>query len=452
MNDNDLKNIIDDINFLAEEKNDSMIVNILFDEHPSDIAIIIKGLSKSSGKHVFSLLDADTASDVIMEFDESVREKLIADLRHERISEIVDEMPSDDATDFVAELPDDVAEKVLESIDEEDSSEVKELLRHEEDTAGGIMAKEFVSVFSGVSVDEAIREIRAKADEVEEIYNVYATDSEGHLAGSIPLKELLLAKSNQKVQNIMVTDIASVPVDLDQEEVANIFRRYDQVSMPVVDKDGKVVGRITIDDIVDVMHEEAGEDMQKMAGIADEEEIHETSVFKISFGRLPWLLVGFIGQLAAAFILKQFEASLKEIFIATFFIPLMMAMGGNSGIQSATIVVRGLALGELSPGKTLQRLGREILVSLFNGTVCGVLLFAVVAFFNDPAFGFILAFSMVLVILNATVIGASVPLVLRKAGIDPAIATGPLITTFNDIIGLSIYLGLITFTFKYLHV
>lgn len=452
MEDNDLKNIIDDINYLAEEKNDSMIKNILFDEHPSDIAIIIKGLWKGSGKHVFNLLDADTASDVIMEFDESVREKLISDLRHERISEIVDEMPSDDATDFVAELPEDVAEKVLESIDEEDSSEVKELLRHEEDTAGGIMAKEFVSVFSDASVDEAIREIRTKADEVEEIYNVYATDSEGHLAGFIPLKKLLLAKSNQKVKNIMVTDIVRVPVGMDQEEVANIFRRYDMVSTPVVDEDGKLIGRITIDDIVDVMHEEAAEDMQKMAGIADEEEIHETSVIKISFGRLPWLLVGLVGQLAAAYILKQFEASLKEIFIATFFIPLMMAMGGNSGIQSATIVVRGLALGELNPGKTFQRLGREVLVSLFNGTVCGVLLFAVIAFLNDPVFGFVLAFSMLLVMLNATVIGASVPLILRKAGIDPAIATGPLITTFNDIIGISIYLGLLTFTFKYLHV
>ena len=211
-----------------------------------------------------------------------------------------------------------------------------------------------------------------------------------------------------------------------------------------------MVGRITVDDIVEVIEEEASEDIQKMAGIADEEEIRETSVFKISFGRLPWLLVGFVGQLIAALVLSQFEASLRDIFLAIFFIPMMMAMGGNSGIQAATIVVRGIALGELSPDDTFKRLSREIKVSLFNGAVCGLLLFGIIAVFDTPTFGFVLALSMLAVIINASILGASIPLILRKVGVDPAIAAGPLITTFNDIIGLAIYLGLVTAALQFI--
>ena len=400
--------------------------------------------------YAFGLLDADTASDVLVEFDDVTRDKLVSELRHERLSEIVDEMDSDDATDLVSDLPEEVAEKVLEAIDEEDSDEVKELLRHDEDTAGGIMALEFVSVAEGSSVDLAIREIRSKADEVEQVYNVYAVDKEDHLVGFLPLKQLILAKSSQTVSNIMVTDVISVQTDVDQEEVANIFRKYNLVSLPVVDHDGRLVGRITVDDIVDVMEEEASEDIQKMAGIADEEEIRETSIVKISFGRLPWLIVGFLGQLVAALVLGLFEVSLKEIIALTLFIPLMMAMGGNAGIQAATIVVRGIALGELNPGETAARLAREVKVSLINGSLCAVLLFGVTGLVYGPTFGSVLAISMIAVMLNASFFGASIPFLLRKFNVDPAIATGPLITTFNDIVGLSIYLGFVTASLRYL--
>ena len=248
----------------------------------------------------------------------------------------------------------------------------------------------------------------------------------------------------------MVTDVISVQTDVDQEEVANIFRKYNLVSLPVVDHDGKLVGRITVDDIVDVMEEEASEDIQKMAGIADEEEIRETSIVKISFGRLPWLIVGFLGQLVAALVLGLFEVSLKEIIALTLFIPLMMAMGGNAGIQAATIVVRGIALGEPNPGETAARLGREVKVSLINGSLCAVLLFGVTGLVYGPTFGSVLAISMIAVMLNASFFGASIPFLLRKFNVDPAIATGPLITTFNDIVGLSIYLGFVTASLRYL--
>lgn len=450
MEDLDLKNIIEDIEYLASEKNSRMILNILVGNYPADVAQILGNLSEENEKYVFGLLDADTASDVIVELDDVSREKLVSELQHERISEIVDEMESDDATDLVAELPDEIAEKVLDAIDEEGSEEVKELLRHEEDTAGGIMALEYVSMPEETTVDEAIEEIRAKAEDVPEVYNVYVVDKEGMLVGFLPLKNLIVAQASQKLKDVLIADVISVPTEMDQEEVANIFRRYNLVSIPVVDELGRLVGRITVDDIVEVIEEEASEDMQKMAGIADEEEIRETSVFKISFGRLPWLLVGFVGQLIAALVLFQFEASLKDIFLAIFFIPMMMAMGGNSGIQAATIVVRGIALGELSPDDTFKRLSREIRVSLLNGMVCGLLLFGIIAIFYNPSFGLVLALSMLAVIINASILGASIPLILRRVGVDPAIAAGPLITTFNDIIGLAIYLGLVTASLQYL--
>ncbi len=449
MEEADLKNITDDLDYLASENDTSMILNILVGNHPADIASIIQALPDERGSFVFSLLDADTASDVLVELDDVTTERLVSHLRHERLSEIVDEMDSDDATDLVADLPGDLAEKVLDSIDTEDSDEVKELLKHEEDSAGGIMALEFISVPEDASVDEAVREIRAKADEVDEVYNVYAVDKDGKLVGFVPLKKLLLAKSHQKVSAIMLKDIISVPTGMDQEEVANIFRKYNLVSVPAVDATGVLVGRITIDDIVDVMHEEASEDIQRMAGIAEEEEIRETSIIKISFGRLPWLLVAFGGQLFAAFVLRQFQMSLKEIIAATMFIPLMMAMGGNTGIQAATIIVRGIALGELGHGTTFKRLIREIKVSLFNGTVCSVFLFFAVGFFFESKFGLVLSLSLLIVILNASIVGAGIPLILRKLRVDPAIATGPLVTTCNDIIGVSIYLGLVTLSIMY---
>ncbi len=450
MDETDLKTIVDDIDYLASEKDGRMIKNILVGTHPADIATILQHLPEETREYVFSLLDADTASDVLMELDEVSKEKLIAELEQDRLTEIVDEMDSDDATDIVAELPEEVAQQILDSIDKQDSDEVKELLRHEEDTAGGIMALEFVAVREDMTVDDAIKEIRAKANEVDELYNVWVVDKQDKLVGVLSLKKLILARPNEKVKSIMNKDVISVPTDMDQEEVANIFRRYDLVSLPVVDAFGRLVGRITIDDVVDVMEEEASEDIQKMAGLSQEEEIRETSAFRISFLRLPWLMIAFVGELFSALVLNHFEASIQQVFIAALFIPLMMAMGGNTGIQAATIVVRGLALGELVPADLLKRLRKEFQVALVTGSVCGAILFVVIStFFGEFRFGVMLGVAMFVVIINASFVGASVPLILRKLGADPAIATGPFITTFNDVIGLFIYLGLITVAMNY---
>lgn len=451
MEEKDLKEIMENISYLAEVKDAAMIRNIFVGLHPADQAEILHHLDEEISNYVFSLFDAEAASDVITEMDDVSRDQILDELDESRISEIVDEMDSDDATDLVSDLPEEIALKVLESIDKEDSEEVIELLSHEEDTAGGIMAKEFVSVNQNFSVEQVIQEIRTKSEEVEDLYYVYVIDDSGMLVGILALKDLILATRDTKVIDIMSRDVVSVKTTMDQEEVANIAKRYDLVAIPVIDETDKLVGRITFDDVADVMEEEASEDIQRMAGITEEEEFRETSILRISQVRLPWLLVGFAGQILCAFILSRFEASLQQIIAAAFFIPIIMAMGGNSGIQSSTIMVRGMATGEIGLYDIRKRLYREIYVSLFNGIICGILLFVVITlWFGQPKFGLLLASVLVFVILNASFIGAAIPVLLKRINIDPAIATGPFITTSNDVLGLLIYLGLITVFLPYL--
>ena len=451
MDKQDIKEIVENLNYLIEANDEPMIRNIIIGLHPADLAEILHYLNEDNRHYTFSLLDAETASDVIAEMDDVSRDTILDDLDEYRISEIVDEMDSDDATDLVSELPQDIAQKVLDRIDIEDSREVKELMTHEEDTAGGIMAKEFVSVNKNCTVEQVIRKIRSKAEEVEDIYNIWVVDDQNVLAGTVSLKNLILADPKTRISEIMDTDIVSVKTDMDQEEVANIAKRYDLVSIPVVNDNGVLVGRITFDDIADVMDEEASEDIQRMAGIADEEEYRETSILKISQVRLPWLLVGFVGEMISASVLKHFEASLSKIIAAAFFIPIIMAMGGNAGIQSSTIMVRGMATGEIELFEVRRRLLREFLVSFLNGLICGLLLFSVVAVILQQArFGLLLGGVLFIIIMFATFNGAFIPVILKKLNIDPAIATGPFITTSNDVLGLLIYLGLITVFLPYL--
>lgn len=451
MEEKDLKEIMENISYLVQEKDAAMIRNIFVGMHAADQAEILHHLDDDVSNYVFSLFDAETASDIISEMDDVSRDQLLEELDEERISQIVDEMDSDDATDLVSELPEELAQKVLESIDKEDSDEVIELLSHEEDTAGGIMAKEFVAVNQKFTVDQVIKKIRSKSEEVEDIYYVYVIDDKQRLVGILSLKELILATRNTKISDIMSREVVAVKTGMDQEEVANIAKRYDMVAIPVVEEDGRLVGRITFDDVADVMEEEASEDIQRMAGITDEEEFRETSVLRISQVRLPWLLLGFAGQMICAFILSEFEASLQQIIAAAFFIPIIMAMGGNSGIQSSTIMVRGMATGEIGLYDIRKRLFRELLVSILNGIICGILLFIIISlWFDQPIFGLLLGSVLVFVILNASFIGAFIPVLLKKINVDPAIATGPFITTSNDVLGLLIYLGLITIFLPYL--
>ncbi len=440
----DRKEILENLKYLISVHDVPKLKNIIIDIHPADMADIIRDLDTPEGDYVFRLMNSREAADVILELDEVSRDQLIEDLGIDRLSEMVGNMDSDDATDVLSELSKSVAQQVLKRLDKQDRAEVEKLIVHEEDSAGGLMALEFVAVFEDETVDDAIQKIRQKAQEVDQLFYVYAVDRQQRLVGVVPLKKLLLSKRNMHIRDIMNTDVISVTVEKDQEEVANIVRRYDLVAIPVVDNENRLVGKITIDDVLDVLHEEATEDMQIMAGIADDEIPQEMSTLRISRFRLPWLLVAFAGEVGSAFIMRAFEASIQQIVATAFFIPLIMAMGGNSGIQASTIVVRSMALEEGGTTNRWARFFRELRVALLNGFVMSVLIFFMVyAFFSDdPLFGLVIGLSMLVVMVNAALVGAVVPYVLHRFKYDPAIATGPFITTSNDVLGLFIYLSM----------
>lgn len=448
----DRKEIEDNISFLIKYRDVPKLKNLIISTHPADLADILQDLQDEERDYLFSLIDAQTASEVMVELDEVTREDIVSDLETKRLSEIVDEMDSDDATDVVAELPDEIAEKVLSQIEPQDRAEVEKLLMHEEDTAGGIMALEFITVYEDQTVHDAIQQIRQHSEEVGEVFYIYAIDRGGRLVGIVPLIKLFLRNPRRLIRDIMQQDFISVTVDKDQEEVANIVRKYDLPAVPVVDQHNRLVGRITVDDIVDVLHEEANEDIQRMAGISDEEVLHETSALKISKNRLPWLIISFLGELGSALVLDHFDATLSQIIIAAFFIPVIMATGGNSGIQSSTIVVRSIALNEGGLSNVWSRIFRELRVSLLNGFIIAVLLFTVIFLWkNDLQFGLVGGFSIMLVIMCSAAFGTFIPFALHKLKIDPAIATGPFITTTNDILGLLIYLSSTTLYLYWTH-
>ena len=436
--------LLEDIDDLVQSRSSAALLNILTDLHPADIATILNELHEEEAPYLFELLAPETASEVLLELNEHVREDLLEELGAKRLTEIVEELDSDDAVDIVAEMDEDVAEQVLEKLEPGESAELRELLAYDEDTAGGLMATEFPTVLHTGSVEDAIEAVRRTAEETPDIYEVYAVDEDGTLRGVVDLKNLLLVNPHTLIAEIMDSEVISVRTDVDQEDVANVMRKYDLLTLPVVTGENVPVGLITFDDIADVIHEEAQEDIQRMSGIIDDSDT-SSSVFDIFRGRLPWLLVGFAGELLAALVLSSFEEELGKVLAAAFFIPIIMAMGGNAGIQASSIVVRGLATGELALSRTFRRLGRELLAALLNGSICSALLFGIVFYWmGDAQFGLTVGLSLLVVIINATLVGATVPLFLDRMNIDPALATGPFITTSNDALGLFIYFGFLT--------
>ena len=449
ISENDFAEILSSIRELIEKKNQGALLNLLIDLHPADIADLLTDLKKDEKKYLFPLLPAEKASAVLTELDPPIVDQILEDVSEQRLSTLVDKMDSDDAADIISELPDEVAQSVLEQIPDEISEDVKELLLYEEDTAGGIMALEFVSVKNKSTVNQTIKAIRRVRKKMKTVHTIWVTNDDEKLLGSVSLTDLVLAKGKTLISKIINKDIKYVYTDMDQEEVAIFFRKYDLVTLPVVNSSHQLVGQITIDDIIDVVEEEASEDISLFAGASDE-ELQEDSFLKISWVRLPWLMVAFVGQLIAAFIIQQFEGTLVQIIALTFFMPVIMAMGGNSGIQSSIIVIRGLATGEISVESTWRRFFREFRVSLFIGLIFGVIMLLVVGLWlGNYMMGLIIGFALNLVILQATLFGGLIPFLLKRADIDPALASGPFITTFNDILGLLIYLVLITASIPY---
>lgn len=438
------KNNLETIEFLLDSEDLQALKGQLPDMHPADIAEAVERIGHDDQIRVFSVLDPQLAGEVLAELDGPVLQQVVTDFSEDQLVTVIGSLDSDDATDIIGYLDEDLARRILRAMPWKEFREVETLLRHDEDTAGGIMALEIVAVEETRTAEQAMEALRHKSDEVEDVYNIYVIDKLGVLKGIVTLKELVLADPVARLTDIMDTEPITVSEDQDQEEVANIFTKYDLVAAPVVNLKGILVGRITVDDVLHVVEEEASEDMTKMAGITDD-ELFEKSVFKLSSVRLPWLVFAFGGQMIAAYILGKFEVTINEIVMAVFFIPLVMAMGGNIGIQSATVLIRGLSIGDIRMRDSGRRILTEGAVGLINGFVISILLAGGVILFTDhDRFGLIVGIALVAVLLNAALLGTLIPLFLKRIGVDPAVATGPFITTMNDILGLLIYFGIIT--------
>ena len=436
--------LLDEVKGLIQQENSIALKRLIDQMRPADVADLIEHLGGDERLFIFRLLDPDGAGEVLVEIEPPVQERIVKDLDNKAISQIVEELDSDDAADLVGDLPAERAREVIESVGDEVSGELEKLLPYPDDTAGGIMALEFVAVKADATVRDTIESIREKREEVENLYYIWVTDAFERLVGVISLKDLVLEPPDKEISEIMNPEVISVNAKTDQEEVVHLVRKYDLVSIPVVDDFHRLVGRITHDDIIDVIEDEVDEDFSLMAGVIDQEITEESSI-KISRARLPWLVAALFGGVFAAIVINQFAASLEEVIALTFFFPVIMAMGGNTGIQAATVVVRGLATGDISLVNTGKRLWMEMRVALINGIICGLILGLIVGFWlDDYRLGSIITVALILIILLSGLIGSAVPLALKKLNIDPALAAGPFVTTSNDILSLFIYLGLVT--------
>jgi len=433
------ESVVDDIGTLLTEGQRGMVLNLVADLYPADVALLLHHLPGRAAKQLFRWLPPELASDTLVELEDAHRAELLEDLSSTALTDLLDALDTDDTVDVLADLPDELALELLPDL--KDTDDLADLLEYGEETAGGIMAREYVAVRPDWTLREATEEVRRHADEVDEIYTAYVVDTDGLLVGVVSLKQLLLSSAAVPVRDIMNTNFISVPVDVDQEEVGQIVQRYDLLSVPVVDEGGRLLGRITIDDVVDVIRDEADEDIQLMSGLTGQEETVDTAV-QVSRGRLPWLVVGLVGSGLSGAVIGSFEATLQQAVVLATFIPIVTAMGGNAAVQSAAIAVQGLGSGELWLTDAFRRLGKEILVALLNGAVVATLLCGTVAALgmgDVTALVATLGLTMLCVSLVATTNGALIPFLLTWLGIDPASAMGPFVTTLNDIIGLAIY-------------
>jgi magnesium transporter len=426
--------------YLDDERFDQ-VRTLLSTMHPAEIAALMNGLGKVERQFTFDLTPEDTQHDVLVELEEHDQEKLLDRLDDESIIDILHRLESDDATDIIALLDETTRERILHASEKKDREELEELLAYEEDTAGGLMALEVVTVFENKTVRDAIEMIRkAKERGLDDFHYIYVIARDKVLKGRIPLINLMLGPRTQSVMEILDDEMIVIQRDTDQEEVAQVFSRYDLISAPVVDEEYCLIGRITVDDIVDVIQEEAEEDIGKMAGTG-EETVTERSLWNMIRARLPWLVIAFIGELFGALVISRFEESLATVLIIAFFIPVIIAVAGNVGIQSSTIVVRGLATGEIHTSRIFRRVGREVLVASMNGMVLsGILLFVVYFWKGDWLIGTAVSLSLISVVVVSALVGSLTPFMLKKINQDPALAAGPFITMTNDVVGLTIYL------------
>ncbi|MBT4015955.1 MAG: magnesium transporter [Deltaproteobacteria bacterium] len=433
------------VNKLINTERTQLLKSILEPLKPLEIANILLQLKLKQQLVLLENLDRRTSSEVLNNLQDSpsILGDIVEQISTDRLSNAIEDMPQDDAADFVGLLDDEKAEALLEKLPEKDREELTNLLQYDEESAGGLMTPYVVAIHRDQTVAAAIKEIQkfVKKEGFELFYTAYVVDDHDHLIGTIGTTELLLAERHKLIENLMDHEVVAVDQDLDQEEVARIAQEYDLVVVPVIDKHLRLIGRITLDDLVDVIVDEYNEDMGHIAGTGDE-EVSETSVLRASGDRLPWLLVGLFGGFLTAIVMSLYENALISLPDVTYFIPLVAALGGSIGIQSSSIVVRGLATGAIQTTDILVRLWKELRVAFLNGIICSFILSGMSWYLTDDVGRAITSgVSLLIVVCFAAVVGSTIPIILKRMNIDPAIATGPFITTTSDIIGIAIYLG-----------
>lgn len=434
---------LENIEVLIANHSDAELSSLLNEIHFADIAEIVNELNEGDATYLFKVLDSDKTSDVLTELDEDVRESILGNLSAKEIAEELDELDTDDAADIIGELPKELVQKVISEIeDREHAKDIVDLLRYDENSAGGLMAKELVKVNENWNVLTCVKEMRLQAENVTRVHSIYVVDDEDKLKGRLSLKDLLTTSTKTHIKDIYIPKVDYVNVNEKPEEVAKIMSKYDLEAIPVIDEIGRLVGRITIDDIIDVIREVAEKDYQLAAGISKDVEADD-SIWELTKARLPWLLIGMLGGVGAASIINGFQGAFVTFPILLAFIPLMQATAGNVGVQSSAIVVQGLA-NDTIKGNIFRRLLKEVVLGLVNGLALA-LVFILISHFGFKTSYLVsvtVGLALIVVVINAAVIGTFIPIFLNKRGIDPAIATGPFITTSNDVIGILIYFSI----------
>jgi len=436
--DEDIKRIED----LIDEQNTAAAQEEIRELHPADIAELFQSLNLRQAEWFFNLIQSnETKADVLMELDEEERKKLLDGMNPEEIGHFIDLLDTDDAVDLIQELDEEERDEVIQQIsDVEQAGDIVDLLQYDEDTAGGLMGTEMIVVNENLSMPECLKEMRRQAEEMDEIYYIYVVDNDERLRGILPLKRMITDPSVSKIKHVMEKDPYSVRTDTPIDEVAIDFEKYDLVAMPVVDSIGRLVGRITVDDVMDEVREQQERDYQLASGISSDVDADD-SVIAQTKARIPWLLIGLAGGILASVILGGFEAELTRVTALALFIPLIGGTGGNVGVQASAIVVQGLANGSLQANEMGKQLGKETLISLLNATIISIVVMGYnwLAMPDDWAVAIAVSVSLFLVVIFATIFGALVPMTLEKLKIDPALATGPFIQITNDVVGLIIY-------------
>jgi magnesium transporter len=423
----------------AEDHRD---LTLLEEAHPADIAGVLRQLAIPEQVTLFRRLSPEQAADVLPELDDSALLDLVRALEDVEVSRILDEMPAEHAADVVEELPTEEAEKILDLMEETKSEEVQEILEYPEHSAGRLMSPDFIAVNERSTVEQAIDHIRKSISE-ERAFELYVTDDHGHLVGVVPLRRLLIAHANTPVFAIRDEDVVSVHATMDQEEVARVVAKYDLVAVPVVDERNHLVGTIAVDDVIDIVGEEASEDIFRMAG-SDAAELERRSPRQIALMRLPWVLLTLVIELFAGVIIHYFDQTLSRVILLASFMPVIQAISGNTGLQSVTMVVRGLATGQVHLDRWWEPLRRQIQTSTILGAVCGLVVGTIGLFWHSMAFGVIVAVSMFVSINLSAVAGTMFPMVSKRLGFDPALTAGPFETAFQDVLGITIFLSLAT--------